>query len=131
MAKAKSYPESKGFGKSSAWSSKAVIPDVEKVKRHAMVDVFEPPDPAKKPKLKPKAPKPDPSTKAQQVGSVTIEDFYAALGDRYPHHDIRSSEGKVAEVSVPGGMIFVDRKKAMGCDSVAELRAYIDSLEVR
>lgn len=88
-------------------------------------DIFGPPDPAKKPAVKKAKAQPE------KVGSVTIEDFYAALGDRYPHHDIRSSEGKVAEVSVPGGMIYIDRAKAMSCNSTAELRAYIDSLEVQ
>jgi hypothetical protein len=72
-------------------------------------------------------PKQEPKVAAR---TVTMEDFYAALTDRYPHHDIRSTKGRIAEVSVPGGMIEVDREKAMGCATVAELRAYIDSLPV-
>lgn len=64
------------------------------------------------------------------MARVSIEDFLAALSDRYPHHDMRSSQGDILDVSVPGGMISVDRPKAMSSANVAELRAYIDSLPV-
>lgn len=62
---------------------------------------------------------------------VTMEDLRAAISARYPQHNISSPNSNTVLVTIPGGMFYIDRAKALACTSVAELRTYIASLVVQ
>lgn len=77
-------------------------------------------------------------------GPTLIADIEAALSARFPRcdfpkvsswrrKDVHYALSKFRElmIVVPGGSILVELSMLKTCDNMAELRAYIDSLEVR